>query len=130
MYCLSLPGNMKSVIIYGIHAVGMHHHYKGQLPIQAQFKLQHEPSNPVDPNAVFLYRTVGIRAAYISRLQSPAIVQLMQRSRTFVCRPQDRLFWLSVDQGQCQECNVGFRINDDEINAVQSILRGFCYKIV
>ncbi len=121
---------MKSVIIYGVHAVGMHYWYKGQLPIQAQFKLVHEPSNPVDQNAVALYSTKGIRAAYISRLESPAIVQLMQRSRTFVCRPQDRLFWLSVDQGQSQECNVGFRVNDEDLNEVKSILRGFCYKIV
>ncbi len=114
---------MKSVVLHKVRAVGMWHHYGGQLPIEKTFRLEHEPNNPEDKNAVVLIDHASRkRAAYIMRQESPNILSLMHLSRTFVCRPQRELFWLNPDQGQGQECRVGFRINDSDIQEAKVIL--------
>ncbi len=121
---------MKSVVIHVVHIVGFKRYNGKPLPINTQLRLEHEPDNPVDKCAIVVKDVEGKRLAYIERTEAPVIFKLITMARTFVCRPQRRAYWLNSVQGQAQECRIGFRINDNDIDQVKEILRKFKFTII
>ena len=67
---------MKKIVIYSVHAVGMHHHGKRSLNVRLGYMANPDPENPYDKKAIAICdRESGSRkeVAYLKRPEAAKI---------------------------------------------------------
>lgn len=124
---------MKTVVIYSVYVVGMHHYGSRQLEVGAGYRVRHEPDNVIDPNALAVFKHEQ-KCGYIKREQSSALVQLFNsnviQSRVFL-KPKFEPVIKNRRKGPEQRCNMGFRCSAANVDKVKDLLSGhFLLKII
>lgn len=109
VYC-----RMKYLIIPNLWSVGMHHWGSRQLEVGMGYRVEREPENPKDPNAVAILYD-GERKAYLKKNHAFLISKIlkMKISNTIRLKPKEDAVVKSKNIGPQQSCTVGFKVKDD-----------------
>ena len=113
------------VAIEGLFAVGMHHYGPRELRVGCGYKLQSEPSNPYDCNAIAIQEH-GITRAYLCRQSASKFIGIMNSgliTGSVYLKPKFPAEVRSRRIGPQQFCNVGFRVKDNDLEQMKSLLR-------
>ena len=122
---------MKNVILRNVVAVGMHHHEPRSLEVGAVHTLEHDSSNCYDKNAIQVLRE-GRLVAYHVKQDAAVIVNLFSCNVVngeIYAKPKTEAEVKQKKLGPQQLCSVGYKCNEVDIAAVQSIIRGTGWQV-
>ena len=124
---------IKTIVVYSVYVVGMHHYGSRQLEIGDGYTVLHETSNDKDVNALSVNKNNHI-VGYVKKEQSRVLAKLFNdslvNSRVFM-KPKFEPIIRNRRKGPEQRCNMGLRCLDENVNKVRDHLSGhFVLKVV
>ena len=117
----------KTVSIYNMRAVGMHHWGDPRLLVGGAYTLEWEPDCPYDPgNAMAIYDWDKTKRAYLTRQDAAIVSRLWVRefaiAEMMACIPHTEAHCVLFDLGPQHECEVRFRVKDEKLSELKRIL--------
>lgn len=117
---------MKQVIVRPVIAVGMHHYGRSGLSVGAVYRLESEPLNPYDKNAVAIFD--GPRKVGNLMRDSAAVVATVMRlnlakSGRYIIKPVDECGVKNRRIGPQQLCHMYFQIDASSETEVRNELK-------
>ena len=118
---------MKKFVIHDVQVVGMHHYGRRELEVGGVYKVDAEPSNEYDPNAVAIYdgsRKIGNLkrdcAAAVSR-----IIKEDKAKSNYYLKPLFEAVVKNRRTGPQQKCAIAFKCAEEHINELLCISEEF-----
>lgn len=111
---------IKNVIVEGVYIVGMHHLRRRELEVDAVQYCAREQQNPYDRNAVSVFSDSLLvsKVAYFRRKDAALIPNVFQYVYgKFYLKAMMAPEKFSKYQGPMQQCNIGFKCNDQHVEA-------------
>lgn len=109
---------MKKFVIYNVQVVGMHHYGRRELSIGAVYKVDAEPLNQYDQNAVAVYD--GPSASSVSR-----IIRENKAKSNYYLKPLSESVVQSRHTGPQQTCAIAFKCTEEDANELLKLAEAF-----
>lgn len=126
---------LKVIVVQNLRAVSMHHHVVAKkLILGARYHLVWEPECTFDPgNAVAVLDERNVVSAYLTREDAVIISRLFCANiiinNKVYCKTKVEPHVEKQDLGPQQECNIQFKIKDENLDIVTYIIAKLVYNV-
>ena len=123
---------MKNVIVRNVYVVGMHHWGGRPLAVGPLHFCGQEPSNPKDPNAIAVFsdEDCSRKVGYVRRQDAAALTALFKyRTGHVYLRAKMAPEKPNRFKGPMQNCSIGFKCKEEDVESVRSHLTRYTTRI-